>query len=97
MPNEYEKGDLVSVQATFTNAAGGLQDPGAVYLSVRAPNGTVTTYTYGVTAAIVRDSLGTYSSDISATASGTWRYRWYSDGAGQAADEDVFYVLLSSF
>jgi hypothetical protein len=50
---------------------------------------------YGVAPALVKDSTGHYHIDVSASMSGTWRYRWESTGAGQAAEEGAFVVESS--
>jgi len=95
MANTYDTGDLVRVTGTFTTAAGVALDPTALYLKYKNPAGTVTTLTYGVDAAVVKDSTGVYHVDISATTAGVWMYRWYSTGTGQAAEEHWFTVNAS--
>jgi hypothetical protein len=72
-------------------------DPTAVFCEVRTPAGVETTYTYGVDAGLVKDSVGNYHLNVSATARGTWPYRWYSTGTGQAAGESWFFVRESDF
>jgi hypothetical protein len=63
-----------------------------VKVSVRTPGRVVTTYTYGVDVAVVKDSTGNYHIDIDANAAGTWHARWFSTGTGQAAEEMEFFV-----
>ena len=90
--NIHDLGDLVRVEAEFRNAlTGAALDPTAVFLSVREPDGTVTTYTYGG-AEITQDSTGIYHALIDVDQAGVWRYRWWSTGSGQAAEEKVFKV-----
>jgi RPA family protein len=86
----YDKGDLVRVTGTFTNAAGTAIDPTMVKFQVLNPAGTTTTYTYGVDAALVKSAVGVYYVDISADVTGIYYYRFYSTGTGQAADEGQF-------
>lgn len=88
----YDIGDLAKVSAAFTNAAGAAIDPTVVKLTVKKPDGTLTTYTYGVGDTIVKDSTGNYHANIDLTLAGTWRYRWFSTGTGQAAEEDDLFV-----
>jgi hypothetical protein len=91
--NTWDLGDKVRVSAPFTLvSSGGAVDPDVVKLSVQPPSGTVTTYTYGVGATIVKDSAGNYHADIDANEEGTWYYRWFSTGNGQAAKEMRFVV-----
>jgi len=93
----YHVGDLIRISAAFSTAAGVATDPTAVFAKYRDPGGTVTTLTYGVDVALVKDSTGNYHVDINADEAGKWLYRFYSTGTGQAMDEDGFSVLASSF
>lgn len=95
--NTYQLGDLVRCSGPFTNAAGTAIDPTAVLFEVKDPAGTLTTYTYGTDAELVRDSAGNYHVDVDANLPGTWYYRFYSTGTGQAADEASFIVETSQF
>ncbi|CAK0775265.1 conserved hypothetical protein [Gammaproteobacteria bacterium] len=97
MANKYELGDLVRVKGTWTdpNNSNAAIDPDVVKCSVRAPSGTVTTYTFGTDAALTKVSTGVYQMDINANAAGIWSYRWFSTGAGQAADERYFEVSVA--
>lgn len=92
--NTHDLGDIVKVSATFTNPDNddALLDPSVVKLSVKNPSGTVTTYTYLDGVVIVRDSVGLYHALIDADEAGTWYYRWWSTGTGQAAQEKQFNV-----
>jgi len=92
MATDYDIGDLVRLSATFTDTAGALTDPTATTFSIKVPSGTVTTYTYGVTADIVRDSLGLFHVDYSPLAEGIHYYRFVGTGACQTADEAPFYI-----
>lgn len=90
--NVYQRGDLVRCAGAFANAAGTPIDPAVVRFEFTAPDGVVTTYTYGTDAQLVRDSLGIFRVDLNATARGTWLYRWFSTGTGQAAEHGEFTV-----
>jgi hypothetical protein len=101
--NTHDYGDLVRL-ATYdpTDASptdgfrdellGGLIDPDVVKLSVRTPAGTVTTYEYGEDAGVEKDDVGQYHADITVDEKGTWHYRWWSTGDGQASEERHFTV-----
>lgn len=91
----YDVGDLVRVSAVFTDSTGANVDPATVKVTYETPAGVSTTLTYLVDVALVRDSAGHYHADIDANAAGTWRYRWFSTGAGQAAGETAFHVRAS--
>lgn len=93
MAKTYDVGDMVRLGAAFTDPANGGApiDPTAVTLVTRDPAGEETSTSYGA-GAIIRDSVGTYHADVSADLAGTWQYRWYSTGAGQAAAQGYFVV-----
>lgn len=95
----YSVGDLVRISAAFTNAAGTVVDPTAVFAKYKDPSGITTALTYGAVGseALVRDSTGNYHVDVNADESGVWRYRFYSTGSGQAANEEQFIVEPSAF
>lgn len=90
--NSYDVGDLVRVSAAFTDDAGTATDPTTVSIAYKSPAGVTTTLVYGTDPEVVRDSAGHYHADIDVTESGTWRFRWFSSGPGQAAEESRFYV-----
>ncbi len=92
MTSRFDKGDLVRATGTFTDLAQAAQDPTTVKVSVRTPARVVTTYVYGVDAAVVKDATGVYHIDIDANQVGTWHVRWFAVGTGQAANESPFYV-----
>lgn len=95
--NQYSKGDLVRCSASFADSAGTATNPTAVLCQVKTPAGTTTTYTYGTDAELVRASTGNYYVDVDASLVGTYHYRFYSTGTGQAADEGSFRVKDSNF
>ena len=88
----FDKGDLVRCTGTFTDIAGAVTDPTAVYFQVTNPAGTKVSYVYGTDAALVKSSSGIYYVDVDAASAGRWYYRFYSTGTGQAADEQLFDV-----
>lgn len=88
----YKQGAVVRVSNEFTQS-GVAADPTTVKLTVVRPNGLRNTYTYlAPDAVIVKDSTGNYHADLSAIIPGTWTYRWFSEGTGQAADDKTFLV-----
>lgn len=95
--NQYSKGDLVRCSASFADSAGAATNPTAVLFQVKTPAGTTTTYVYGTDAQLVRPSTGNYYVDVDASQVGTYHYRFYSTGTGQAADEGSFRVKDSNF
>lgn len=95
--NSYSFGNDVTVSAAFKNAAGVAADPDSVYCKITDPDGVVTTYHYGVDAALVKDSTGNYHVLVDANKAGSWSYRFYAIGTGKSADEGTFKVRHSNF
>lgn len=90
----YPEGTLVTAQGTFRNSAGALADPTTVKVTVRKPDGTTTTYTYGTDSEVVKSSTGIYYINLDTTSNrGLWLYTWWSTGSVQAdSGERSFYV-----
>lgn len=95
--NSYDKGDLIRCSGAFTDADGAAQDPTAVFFQFKNPSGETTTYTYDDDAELVKVSTGNYRVDVNADEIGTWSYRFYSTGTGQAAGEGQFSVKKTEF
>jgi hypothetical protein len=83
--NIYQVGDLVPLQATFRDAAGALANT-TVALTVRAPDGTITTPTP------TNPSTGVYHYDLAASQPGLWWYTFKGTGTIQAAERRSLYV-----
>lgn len=92
MGDDFEIGDLMETFVDFTDPAGALLDPAAVFFRVKAPDGTLTTLQYGVDSEVVKLSTGKYQANIDAVAAGAYRYRWFSTGAGQGSQSSGFTV-----
>ena len=89
MPNAYYPNNLIRLTGTYTS--GGLAaDPTTVSLKVKDPAGAVTTY-----ASPVKDSVGNYHQDVTATIVGVWYYDWIGTGAIIAESESTFTILPS--
>lgn len=93
----FDLGDLVRCAGAFTTAAGVAVDPSVVTFTWRGPSGVIASYVYGVDAQLIKDATGNYHVDLSATAAGTWQYRFIGSGAvGQAARGGDFEVASSN-
>lgn len=92
-PN-FTKGDLARVSGTIAGTAN--LDPTAVFAQVRNPAGSVTTYEYGVDAEVNKSAVGVYYIDVNLNIAGTWYYRFYSTGTGQAVAADQSLVAHES-
>lgn len=91
----FQVGDKVRLAAEFTDIDEADSDPGGVLCKVREPDGSVTTYTYGTDAALIKDSTGNYHLDFLTTQSGRHRYGFYGITSGQAVSESEFRVQPS--
>src|SRR5689334_164470 len=82
----YVEGQGLRVSAEF-RADRALTDPSAVRFKLKKPSDDDTeVFTYGTDDEIVRESTGKYYVDLTLDESGSWHYRWESDGvvtAGQ--------------
>lgn len=94
--NIYDIGDEPTLSITFLtpDTTTGI-DPTTVVCRVKAPDGTVTSKTYGSDVEVVRDATGVYHLLVLITQSGTYRYRWEGTGAAQGAEEGRFDVRRS--
>ena len=90
MSNVYAVGTKIRLSAAFTDLSDAASDPGGILFKIRAPDGMVTTYTYGSDVALVKDATGNYHVDWLIAASGVHRYGFYGITSGQAVDESSF-------
>jgi hypothetical protein len=88
----YQKGDLMRVSALFANIAGTATDPSAVTFTYRPPSGTSVTLTYGVDAALEKDSTGNYHVDLDLIEAGWWHYTFKGTGTVQQVEHGEFMV-----
>lgn len=94
MSNVYDIGDIVRLEATFTDTGAAYLDPTLVTFTVLPPNSTGIEVTSASTD-VIHPSTGVYYYDQLATLPGTWNYRSHSTGIGQSAGEGWFTVRHS--
>ncbi len=72
-------------------ATGSAVDPTALTVSVRAPDDTVTTYTYGVGVDVVKVTTGSYYIVVTVPRSNTSSAvgKWYVEWVGTGANADA--------
>lgn len=97
MPSNYDIGDIVRVSSTFRDTGALRADPTSVKFVYTTPDGADTVATRTATATgdsngITKVSTGVYYSDITATASGPYWYRFSSTGSITTAAEWNFRV-----
>lgn len=90
----FNKGDLIRVYGTVAGTVN--VDPGTVYFQIETPGGAKSTFTYGVGGTVIKSATGIYYADVSLGTAGTWYYRFYSTGTGQAAGSDQTIVAKAS-
>lgn len=88
--NTYTIGDLVRLTGTFTDLSGNLSDPTTSVLTVKDPDGVVTSYP-----SLTHPSTGIYYFDLPVSDSGVYYYRYSGTGAVVAAGETQFQVSES--
>jgi hypothetical protein len=87
---EYDQGQLLRLTGTFKTGGVTPVDPAVVKLEYKKPGAARVELTYPAT--ITKDSTGVYHADIDLDTAGSWVYRWFSTGAGQAAEPGDFTV-----
>ena len=92
MADDFEIGDLIETFADFTDPNGAAIDPDAVFFRTKAPDTTVTSKQFGVDSEVVKLAVGKYQANIDALAAGSWHYRWFATGNGQASQSTGFTV-----
>lgn len=90
-------GDQVAITGTVTVvASGAVVDPSTVKAWTKGPVGPVTTYTYGVDAAVQRTAAGMYVLIFDVDTAGMWYAGFYSTGTGKGASPDFVITVESS-
>lgn len=87
MPNTYPQGKTVHLSTTVRNDSGQIVDASTVTATVRAPDGTETTYSGGQ---VSHDGLGVYSIAVVLAQAGTWVYRFDSTSPDTANEATLF-------
>lgn len=86
----FDYGEVVRAKNSYTNPDTGVAtDPTSVQVEVRKPDGTITTYTFGVSPELTKPVVGTYQLLITLAQTGTYRWRWTAGTAnGPNVDND---------
>tara|TARA_R110000868_G_scaffold101874_2_gene280537 strand:+ start:173 stop:466 length:294 start_codon:yes stop_codon:yes gene_type:complete len=94
----YDKNDTARFSLIVTDPFNrdAAADPSTVLFKTKQ-GVTSTTYTYGVSSELVRDSTGRYHIDIPLTVVGTWYWRWQTSGSFAGAQEGSVVVNSSQF
>lgn len=92
----YPVTTVVRLSVAITDTAGAAADPTGLTLKVMVPAGTVTTYTYGTDAALVKDSTGNYHLDYATTVEGQHTARYAGTGANAGATADFVFNIVES-
>jgi hypothetical protein len=98
--NTYQVQNSVVMSCQFKLSNGALTDPGSVSVKIKGPTGSITTLTYGVDDAVVKDSVGKYHATftIPSNGSGIWTYQFTGiGGANHAVSEAQFRASPSQF
>ena len=95
---QYILGSQLYISGSFTSAAGDLVDPTGVLFKYKLSNGSTTTLTYGVDAALVKDGTGLYHVYFTPGTAGTYYFRWETTGTTTVgAYEGSFTIRSSNF
>ena len=97
MTTTVQIGQMVRTSKPFETFAGAAVDPTSVVFKYRNPAGTVVTLTYGVDAALVKDSTGNYHVDLILNTVGAYWLGWYGTTSTtySSTSEEAVYVEQS--
>jgi hypothetical protein len=95
--NEYPIGKGLRFETECYDEDDALEDPTVLVFRWKEPDGTITSYTYGVDAELVRDALGLYHVDRTLNAAGIHTWRWKASGLVTDADEKKLKAKPSAF
>ena len=90
-------GSVKQMKVEIKDENDALIDPGTLVFKLRAPDDTLTTYTYGPNPQLQRQETGVYFVNYKVDQAGIWAFRFETTGAGEGASEDSFEVARSSF
>jgi hypothetical protein len=86
MRDVFSIGEKIRARVTYTDPdTDALTDPSSVTVVVRTPAGVLTTYTYGVDAALSKVSAGVYQVLITLSEVGTWKWKWTGSATEKTA------------
>lgn len=100
LTKSFKFGATIRLRAAFSDdlCPSSPVDPDSVVVKVLHPGDTgPTSYTYGVDAEVIKESVGCYRFDVFATTPGTYSFRWEGAGTYAAVDEGQFKVQTSDF
>jgi len=98
-PGRIYIGQTVSLTVNITDDNDADVDASTVACLVMEPYGAATTYTYGTSANVTRESTGDYICDVTPNKSGRWQFRWVATNASgyTVVDAGSFVVQASPF
>lgn len=91
--NDYYLGTTIRLSGAFSDPASAPVDPSSVTVKVLAPDGSVTTFVYGVDSALIKDDVGLYHLDYLADQAGEYCHRWEGTGAATVVTQAQFNVV----
>ena len=94
---DYEPTTRVRTETQIKSIQGVLTDPTQLIFHIQEPDGTETSYTWGINSELVKASTGKFYVDWDADQAGIYKYRWQANGAIQAAYGGSFNIKESSF
>lgn len=86
-------GDRVTILAAFVNDAAAAVDPTSITFYQQTPDGVITSYAYGSSAAVTKTSTGNYKFKHTVTQPGTHVVRCVGTGAAIAAEKTSYQAV----
>lgn len=94
---EYYPTTRARVEVEIRNFSNVYTDPTQLVFTIEEPDGTHTSYTWGIDSEIVRSSAGRFYIDWDADQVGQHKYIWQANGAIQAAIGGSFNIKEPNF
>ena len=87
--NIYDVGDKIRISGSFT-ASGVLSDPASVVFKLYNRKVLIETHTYGISADLIKDSVGNYHIDYVIPVLGNYSYDFIGSGTIDASETGFF-------
>jgi len=87
---EYLVGDQPTIKCTFRDRAEVATDPTTVTFTMKEPDGTKTTYTYGTDTELRNDATGVYQTEWPITKEGAHYFEFRGTGTVAAVQDATF-------
>lgn len=97
MAGNWVVGEVARLTAEIVDVMDAPIDPSALRIKVKAPSGTVTTYSWPGAPEITRQAEGVFFADVVLASAGVYAFRFETDAPSMGAAERTLTVRKSLF